>query len=806
LDWSAIKLDVETDPSPSSPPFWDIRHDYKKFTVTDVNGIRYVFANRLRQQSSRPLKNHCDQPDNSHYYEHPYYYVFKLSAILGADYVDGDGDDIPGDGGTDLGSWIAFEYSTPADVIVSGYSPSFKMEVNYLYKIKTPTHVATFNVSAGGNYFIYQGLQYGDQTKILNSIELNPGNTKVEFFTSRSFGWVKELQAPQGILIKQEGAGDFLRMRLDSLRLSDSAGGMRLPAYKFEYTGDPAENHNTPCGLDPWGYYTLKPFETHPTEADVKWTAWLLQKVTYPTGSAIAFEYETNRYQTYYLNFRGSTGDDVVLGGGVRLKSQTITEPLTQQATIYQYDYALTNQRFPGEYGFLSAEPAVFDHASLIVQNSVGKNLRTEVHYPDVQITRMADGSKIRKYYTSAFSGVNGNPPAGQSYPPYYNYEYCYSTITVQTDVDLQAIPIGPGDQTGLYGIFYWSGTCPDEEAFRYFTNTSCYTSTATSTREEEAFRGEAKEFDDNVQVFYLNQGQVNAPLFYNGWKRGHLTCEELYESTGNSYLDGKPVQRKKYYYNLVPQKSEMYTVTAVWYEPNGTGHPSSKPAFVTSGWAQLVKVETEHRIAPNVGYLNLFDTIEYEHNSTNGLSKKQTDTNNSTGAKRITKFKYPVDYTTTGTGDVYEQALHAMRTTKHIYSPVIEKEIRELPSGQSEKLVAAELVKYKQFGINGQYFPHEIKNFFNSTALTDFAESNITSGVFTSDSRYQLQNKNEQYDSHGNPTLVYDATNTPTGMVWAYNSTLPIAQVRNATPSQATVSVFDDNKPPDGREAPARG
>lgn len=797
LDWSAIQIQAEIDANPSSPD-WEVRKDYKNFTVTDVDGTRYIFSDRLRQESSRPLRNHCDQPDT--YHDHPYYYVFKLSAILGSDYVDGSTpkDDIPDNGGgIDVGNWVKFEYTTPNEIITVGYSQTIRMEVNYLHKIKTPTHTATFNLTTGGNYLIYQGTQNNAQTKILSAIELNPGNTKVEFFTSRKWSWVKQLEGSQGVLVKQEGGGDYLRTSLDSIRISDSASNLYLPSYKFEYNGNPAETHNTTCGTDPWGYYTLKPFETHPTEADVKWTAWLLKRVVYPTGGSLWFKYETNRYQTYFRDFRGADGDNVVLGGGVRLQSQTVKDTLTGQTSVYQYQYALTNLRHPGGYGFLSAEPVIFDNLRITAQSSIGKNLRTEVHYPDVQITRMADGSKVRKYYTSAFSGVNGNSPSGQPYDPYENFENCYSTVEVQPDADIQAIPLGPGDNTGLYSLFSWTGPCPAEEAFMYFENTSCYTSTQSSTYQEEVLRGEAKEFDDNVQNIFLNQGSVNIPLFYNGWKRGHLTCEEFYQSTGDSYLDGKPVKRKRYFYNMLPKKTELYKITATWYDVtnNNTPHSYTNPVFVTSGWAQLTKTETELRIIPTATYLDIFDIKEFEYNLLTGTLKKQTDSN-ADGSKRITKFKYPVDFTNTdGNGDDYAKAIHAMRTTKHMFSPVIEKEIRELRPGQSEKVVAAELVKYRQTP-SGQYLPYEFKKFSSETSVTDFVASDVVSGVFTSDSRYRLASKNEQYDNHGNLTLSYDAltTATPTTTVWAYNASLPIGRVTNATPSQVATVVFDDN------------
>ena len=800
LDWSAIKIDAVTESNYSTSGWALVEKDFNKFTITDSDGKRYVFADRLRQESSKPLTNHCCllpscSPHSHSLGYHPYFYVFKLSAILGADYVDVNSNDIPD--ASDLGSWIKLVYSAP-QTISGGISPDFyKIEINYLSQIITPTHTATFNRSAGGNYFIYAGKENGDQLDILNNIELSPGGIKVEFFTSSKFGWVMQYVAGGYFLVNQDGytigiGFHYFRIGLDSLRTSGGSGSERTPPYKFEYTGNPTEAHLSPVGVDPWGFYTLNSNYTHPTEAQVKWTVWLLKKVTYPTSGTVEFEYETNRFQTYHGNFRGSFGDTEVIAGGVRLKKQTITDPLTQQASVYQYKYALTNKRHPEGYGFLSSEPMTFGY-TIPTQNSVGKNLRTEVHYPDVEITR-PDGSKVRKYYTAALSGVNGDPPTGQSYNPYINYRYSYWTVTMQNDIDLQNTQVCCGNQ--IYTIFdcSYATPCPDDETCQYFDNPDCYVNyLPPNNTPKDAFLGEASELDDNTQNLHSGCGvYIQVPLFSNGWKRGRLTYEEFYQApSGNPALDTTAMHVTTYFYKMLPIKSEQYIVK-IDYSCGPTGS-STTPAFVTSGWAQLTRVETRTRMDPLYA-LALVKLEDYEYNTTNGLIKKKTETNTD-GTQRITKFKYPVDYTnTTGAGDVYEQALHAMRTTKHIYSPVIEKETRELPPGQSEKLVAAELVKYKQFGTSGQYFPHEIKRFSHTTSVTDFVGSNITSGTFTSDSRYQLQNKNEQYDSHGNLALTYDANNIPASLLWAYNNTLLIGQARNATPAQAITSIFDDN------------
>lgn len=266
--------------------------------------------------------------------------------------------------------------------------------------------------------------------------------------------------------------------------------------------------------------------------------------------------------------------------------------------------------------------------------------------------------------------------------------------------------------------------------------------------------------------------GSTDLPTVYQKTlkNRGFLIKREYYSSSNGKVREEvfDRIENIKATYTVGPYNYPVYM--SVW---------KSQETITTTNYEQSGSIAT---------------TTTLEYNEKNGLLKRQAETN-SDERKRITKFKYPVDYTnTTGAGDDYEKAIHAMRTTKYMFSPVIEKEIREQPLGQGEKLVAAELVKYKQSGSNPQYLPYEVMRFTNSTSVTDFVESNINGGTFNADARYQIVTKNQQYDAHGNLARVDDYYDTPTSTIWAYNNALPIAQIRNASPSQAAVSIFDDN------------
>lgn len=813
LNWSAIK--IEATAYASNPGADDPDNDYAKFVVTDLEGTRYIFGHKLEMDSEKQLTNHCIPTSGvqcAHWglnpAGHPYFYVFKLTAVLGANYVDGGGDIyVPGDGGTDNGSWIKLAYDAPITITPggSGYG-NLSMQVSFLEKITTPTHEALFVLTTSNdNALIYRGIQNA-LVKCLDKIQLKKQDGTVireaDFTTSASFGWVKENSGPgqsYNYIYTPRGASYSelsRRLRLESITIRGQGGVQNEPPYSFTYYGEPADLADyAPCWLDPWGLIA-----TVNSQSDAYQTApdpnrdycWMLKKVTYPTGGNVEFEYETDRYEIPWPDVPENQLPGLIrvdYMGGVRLFRQIITDPLTSQQSIYSYNYALTNTDFPGGFGFASARITRNLTSGVLWGNGVGANYNNDINYPDIQITR-PDNSKIRKYYTCAFTstgrGISGSPslsPYAKSFTSVtinQDDPYIHNTSIIDPNVfDSAHYPL----HNNLYLRFEcYKGppnNCQDvvlpdkyfQQDFYYYLMPGNYSA------EYKALIHEAMEYDAHDFTAFNTYVQ----LFDNKWKRGHITYEEYYDPNSAT-----PVQRKIYTYSMQPIKTELLKYT--------DGSNNNYPGFVTSGWVKLTQIRTEIRTEPNSTALYPFAQEDYEYNTVNGLVKKLTETN-SDNTQRITKFKYPVDYlNTSGSGDPYVQALEAMKTTKYMPGVVIEKEVREKPTGQSEKVLAAELMKYKQFGSSAQYFPHEIKKVFSTTAITNFTESTVTSGVFIEDSRYQLQAKNEQFDAHGNLTLIYDANNTPASIVWAHSNTLPIAQVRNALPSQSAAFVFDDN------------
>lgn len=790
LNWSAIKIQSEDDPNTNTSD-WHIDKDYKRFVVTDVDGTRYIFADRLRQESEEALANHCTggwlHTGSSHGFQgpHPYYYVFKLSAILGPNYIDGNGDDTPGNGGTDKGSWIRLQYT--ASVVMtnrtaaSNYgSTTVKMETNYLSIITTPTHTATFNTVDGSN-FIYQGHQNGTLQRLSN-IQLSPGGTKVEFFSRRQFAWAKRVPGANYALVQTEGGSDVLRSGLDSVRIISSEGPQRLPAYQFEYTGNPSEANGAMCYLDPWGYYSTQ----SPTNPPLpyKWDCWLLKKVTYPTGATAEFQYESNRYEKYSTTY---VGDYEKLGGGVRLKQQTLTDPLTGASSTYTYQYALTNNRFPG-YGFVSLEPMFFSSitSGVVTQGSMGKNLRTDVHYPDVQIT-MPDGSRIRRYYTSAFSGVVGDPPSGQSYTPYTNYSKSYANVAVDPDNDMNSLLVdGAHPQNGLFHVFNILDPYPPDPALlpntrnrHFLTPNANYLTTTTPEgylSEKNAFMGEASEFDDEFNEIWFKDGWVYLSIFDNSWKRGYLTCEELYMDPGQDPTFYKePVQKKIFYYTMTPMKSEICQVEASWNSQSGCPDcgDNASPTFVTSGWVKQTGVDYYYRQI-NAERVDQQKKERFEYNTKNGLVSKEIVGPYSLSPQRITFSGYACE-SNTGMDALHmwsQKALTAVGDQTSTFNTTL--------TGNTQIMA---LTQTQWYNDNGRWLPDKILKWkdTNGNKNVDATDDMITAQDFIS------------YDDHGNPLEIRDANGIPKSFKYEFNSTIPIALASNAAASEFSVLDFED-------------
>lgn len=612
VKWSAIKIIGIRDGA---------LRNYKCFIVYGLDGTKYIFADRLRKEAGGTMLLNHDPVWPSH--DPSYYYVFKLSAILAPDYIDGGGPAwyLPNDGGTDVGAWIRFSYSTPESypaVTANGYVTNYQ-EVSYLSTVTTPTHTASFVLSSETrNPFIINSLLAGAPS-YLHSLERiilrrtgqqNSIRT-AEFIQSNGFDWLMNAGDGNYDWYYQNQRMEYnLRMRLDGLRIWGAGDAMSEPSYRFYYNYDALDFSTAPSNycIDNWGYLAAnsdigKSFPEH------CFFYGILNKVVYPTGGFVEFSYEPNYFQPEKNSPRTGSGL-AVKAGGLRLKEQSVTDPQMGQEHTYRYEYGKTNNYMTNKYssaglpypgvGFVSSDPGATQSVVSTIC-SLGANIRQEVHYPDIVTTR-PDGSMIKKYFTAACTEM--------AFPGSNDYSWMFKDGNQEQRLAFHKTISWPHfdqPQAGMHSIPYakcdipgtgqtWHSLQSNDFPFAYyplayplgfFNTTTPYDVTTLDVNGIASC--ELVELDDCNSNFiaalsaygtqWSMSGFIKTVGIDNSWKRGYPVKEEKYASGGTL------VWSKEYYYDMLLKFTQDFTIAFPVTSSSGRVHFTE-----CSGEVRLIK------------------------------------------------------------------------------------------------------------------------------------------------------------------------------------------------------------------------
>ncbi len=592
--WSAIRIQGIEDGTSK---------EYKAFIVYGVDGTKYVFADRLRKASAGVILWNHDLvwPSGP-----AYYYVFKLSAILAPDYVDGGGVwYTPGDGGGDKGAWVVLNYSTPVTYSCDTY-PQNPQEVDYLSSIVTPTYTASFVTSSTqNNPFIIDNLTAsGKYLYSLNRIELRRNNQPtvikaVDFFQSNSFEWLTSSDGETEWYDPAHTLTSDWRIRLDSVRIAGINNTIYGPSYKFDYYQSGVDfSGNTPYYIDAWGYLTSEYGQAYPQQ----WYEYgMLEDVTYPMGAKLQLTYGPNFFQpSQFFMLSGlspiRSGSNLgVRAGGLRIQQQAITDPQTNQQQVYQYTYGDSNNYMRQQYaagglsypgvGFVDEDPGKTGTAT--ESHMIGPSIYTAVTYPDVTIKR-PDGSKIVKLFTAGCTDVqlaSNNDYKWMFYDGSGEPTIQFSNSVYEPNLGpfngywytmFPFVYTNPGGMTdNLVNVFSYHGTSFPwiDYPYSYTPGGDCVTNGVNGTELCELLGLDDCTMNTSCYTFFVETVGIN-----NSWKRGYPICEQEYSSSGS------PVQSKYYYYSMTLEAAQDYVVN-----PNGTS-----PYFIhftnCSGRVDLLK------------------------------------------------------------------------------------------------------------------------------------------------------------------------------------------------------------------------
>lgn len=323
----ANRLRVEFDPLPSPSLDW--------FRVTTPDGNVFFFEDVETTVS----ESVCGGSSSFNTYNSSWY----LSKIISADRLD----TVSFTYGTALikhpinrsetdyqliGSQSGVGHCTPKPPSIC-YS-IVETEIKYLREIKTLRESIQF-YSNGNRLDI-------DDSRMLDSIVVERNGLKWKSFHLVHDYFLTQTGLAASSWPSGGGIDRFKRLRLKSI-FEASCTGAHLPAYTFDYNPKPIAPYGC-FAMDHWGYFNGKANpHLRPTkilngstwyganrEVDVNFAvAGMLEKITYPTGGYVTFQYEGNDF---------GQGKQAV--GGMRLKKQAVHDGSSGQNEIVKtYSY-----------------------------------------------------------------------------------------------------------------------------------------------------------------------------------------------------------------------------------------------------------------------------------------------------------------------------------------------------------------------------------------------------------------------------------------------------------------------------------
>jgi YD repeat-containing protein len=163
---------------------------------------------------------------------------------------------------------------------------------------------------------------------------------------------------------------------------------------------------------------------------------------------------------------------------------------------------------------------------------------------------------------------------------------------------------------------------------------------------------------------------------------------------------------------------------------------------------------------------------------------------NTSRGELTATKIKYAPEYENiTGTDNISLGIKNLQ--AKNVLSAEIEKTVfRQDANGANLGMVSSQFISYKP----SQALPDIINRMENSTTLTDFSLSSVTSGAVKKDSRYVPVASMDLYNSKGNLIQQKRVTGIVYSYKWGYNDQYPIAEIKNAEETEFYCQNFEES------------
>ncbi|MBO0934104.1 putative Ig domain-containing protein [Fibrella aquatilis] len=241
-------------------------------------------------------------------------------------------------------------------------------------------------------------------------------------------------------------------------------------------------------------------------------------------------------------------------------------------------------------------------------------------------------------------------------------------------------------------------------------------------------------------------------------------TDYQVVKEVNNSYLS---VNRQIY----LGSRRELLPSTYALTYANNCGISQTVYPAVDAEWVQLKT--TEEKVCGSSDAGCTATTTTYEYNALNYLTAKVTKSTSRDNVFATTTYTYPLDYQRTADASI------ASLQDNFVLNSVIEE--KQLYAGN---VVGGKITYYDAIGQ-----PKDIRLLETASPLPDWTFNGTT--IIPAGKPY-VSRITMTYDAANNLITSTPSDGVPTSYVWGYQSTLPVAEIRNASYGQVTGTGAD--------------
>ncbi|WP_281336236.1 hypothetical protein [Flavobacterium eburneipallidum] len=533
----------------------------------------------------------------------------------------------------------------------------------------------------------------------------------------------------------------------------------------------------------------------------------ILEKISYPTGASVNFNYSPNTYyapdiyDTQSVDFFVLDYFDYEVSPQDKQANFTTSEPILffMNFEVYKDNYN-TQTSFNGEAALKDSNGnKVLYLNSNLEFDEWGRfqTTRSIVLKPGTYTLHVNKGDSFTDVTISAFYykkiSANKKYGAGLRIDSITNIDkenaikkkkYSYEIDSISTGKMLSPIKYWYNKQV-ISSINSGLGSNETNNVFlaNYVIRTSetirplGYSAQGKNIGYDQVSTSDA-DLNNNIlgssQYFYENINEIPAEYFIPGIpNRINLSNGQLLKEI-HANKNGNIVNEKEYLYET--NNSNRITIKGVKrfdILDYGINLPSIEIRFydVNSEWRYLKSV-TEKIYNIN-GNNPVTTTTNYKYENATHKNLTETQTTNSEGKQIITTNQYPSDYpTNTGmTANDFDVMI-----SKNILNPVIKQQTKV-----NSNLLATQVSKYKNWNldINGDNVPDNI-----------FLPENVKTAKGTNSPENRIQY--HSYYPNGNVQEVSKFDGTHIVYIWGYKDEYPIAMIENATYTEVSSYVSD--------------